>query len=193
MTAEQQETSWEYTQSKLPTGVMILEPFGASEGAGRVIRQAAAARNVFLLVNYRHGGLERPESVDGSSDLFAKAPEDIRDQHSLHLIPLPNANPHEFDNYQSLKDADAVSILFSKKSQDELTDDIKFVFSWFVQPSILKFHLTNGTPHLAKQILAAVDAVLAEPPNEEGWWLIANPDNCPGWEELGLEKSSVGG
>ncbi|MDZ4851860.1 MAG: hypothetical protein SGI77_21435 [Pirellulaceae bacterium] len=92
-----------------------------------------------------------------SEDLFAMAPEEIRQENSLYLYEFGT----QAKDRQIIVDGvnkDALTVLLTNDGVDTVIESQKLVWAWFSKPSILRHQLENGSKHLAEQLLAAVRA-----------------------------------
>jgi hypothetical protein len=128
----------------------------------------------YLVANLEQAGLPLPTGVQADDDLFSQAPEEIRREHSLHLIgPDDRTTWHEL--IEKLRDKGALVVIFSKKSRDELVKDLRLYWAWYARPQTVKMVFEQGSENLAKGLMTGVEAVLTATAAAEGWSLYARP------------------
>ena len=152
-------------------------------GSRSVIRWLAQRRNVTLFVNFRRAKTALPEWLSEDDDLYAEAPQEVREVYSLHAVGDRSLD-ELWKLAESLKDRDACVWVFSSLPQDELLKGLKLYLAWYARPSLLKMQFEQGSKELAKGLLTGVDVVVLQVPGDEEHHLFANPDASIDWNEF---------
>ncbi len=156
-------------------------------GLGSVIRWLAQGRKVTLFVNFRRAKTELPEWLSEMDDLYAEAPQEVRQIHSLHAV-----GDRDLDEMwklaDSLKERDACVWVFSKLERDELLKGLKLYLAWYARPSLLKMQFEQGSKELAKGLLTGVDVVVLQVPGDEEYHVFANPEATIDWREYESQR-----
>jgi hypothetical protein len=94
-----------------------------------------------------------------AEDLFSQAPAEIRTQHSLSVgsIDWNSVDPTEL---ASVLRSDSALLLFHASDVEQLIDRKKVMWGWFAQPSLLQFHLRNGSEMLVGSLVQDDDLIL---------------------------------
>lgn len=124
-----------------------------------------------LFANFRAAGIDPPaESVVGA-DLFRDAPEEIREEHSLHAIfnaPLEA----RMQWIEMLWEKDAAIVAISDGDIAKCLTDVKFLGGWLVRPSILEVTLTRGSRHLCEKLLSPFLGFVIRPEESTQEWCV---------------------
>jgi hypothetical protein len=139
-----------------------------------------------LVANFKQAGTPLPKGVRAEDDLFAKAPEEIRREHSLHLIGSDDAAPW-LEVFENLRGRDALAVMFTKKPREELLQGLRPYWGWYSKPQTVKMVFEQGPENLAKGLMTGVEAVLLEIPAEKGWLLYVRPGVELNWEQIMAE------
>lgn len=152
-------------------------------GLRSVIRWLAKDRRVTLFVNFRRAKTALPEWLSEKDDLYAEAPPEVRDVHSLHAV-----GDRDLDELwklmESLKNRDACVWVFSSLPHDELLKGLKLYLAWYARPSLLKMQFEQGSKELAKGLLTGVDVIVLQVPGDEEYHVFANPEATIDWNEF---------
>ena len=152
-------------------------------GSRSVIRWLAKDRKITLFVNFRRAKTALPEWLSEQDDLYAEAPQEVREVHSLHAV-----GDRDLDELwklaDSLKNRDACVWVFSSLSREELLKGLKLYSAWYARPSLLKMQFEQGSKELAKGLLTGVDVVVLQVPGDEEYHVFANPEATIDWDEF---------
>ena len=93
-----------------------------------------------------------------AADLFAEAPEEIRKEHALSAgsIDWNTLAPIELADVLF---SDCALLLFHRTPTSELIEKKKIAWAWFVRPSLLQFHLRNGSELLVGKLMEDIELV----------------------------------
>lgn len=152
-------------------------------GLGSLVHWLAQDRKVTLFVNFRRAKTALPEWLSEKDDLYAEAPQEVREAHSLHAVGDRSLN-ELWALAESLKSRDACVWVFSSLPQDELLKGLKLYLAWYARPSLLKMQFEQGSKELAKGLLTGVDVVVLQVPGDEEYHVFANPEATIDWNEF---------
>lgn len=137
----------------------------------------------YLLANFKQAGLPLPDGVNEEQDLFKSAPEEIRREHSLHLIGA-NDTDRWTEVFENLRGRNAMLVIFTLKPRDELVQGLRLYWAWYSKPQTLKMVFHEGSEHLTKGLMTGVEAVLLEASCDEGWLLYVRPGVALNWDQI---------
>ena len=124
-----------------------------------------------LICNHLRSGLKsgKPESVN----FLENGPADIADENDLFLLPVEDQTQLEehWNSYVS-KDAGVIAINESEDKASAVKEQFQLLSAWFMIPSTLKFHLTNGSPLLLDKVFGLFDFLVIA--NENGDEIFTN-------------------
>jgi hypothetical protein len=145
---------------------------------------------VYLAANLKRAGLPQ-EIAGGAKDLFNidQLPPNVSDENSLFVL-----SQDECDISAVVRDAwgkDALCLIVSRLSPEELTEKLKFFTGWFSRPSILRYQLQRGDSRLTKKLFTCGEAFLCEADSAESWSLYPTPEKEFLWEEWGFSAAPV--
>jgi pSer/pThr/pTyr-binding forkhead associated (FHA) protein len=89
-------------------------------------------------------------------DLFLHAPPEIRQEHTLAIGSL-DWNQCNVDHLLPILRSDTAILVFHAGSTDQWTKSKQTIWGWFARPSMLQFHLRNGSPMLLELLVADGD------------------------------------
>ena len=116
---------------------------------------------VFCAVNAKRLGRRLATLAPSDIDLFAHAPEEIRETDSLAVLPVPLPLQVEVLNELTLVGRGNASILsLSPQTLDEYVESHKLVWGWYGRPKILYQQLTLGSSVLAEKLVVGNEIVL---------------------------------
>lgn len=154
-------------------------------GLRSVIHWLAQDRNVTLFVNFRRAKAALPDWLSDEDDLYAEAPQEVREEHSLHAV-----GERDLDELwklaESLKDRNACVWVFPKLEREELLKGLKLYLAWYARPSALKVQLEQGSKELAKGLLTGVHAIALQVPGDERLFVFSTPEIVGEWKAAGL-------
>ena len=149
---------------------------------GRVIRNSKPT----LSVNFRHAGMRLPWTLSEKGDLYAAAPQEIRDLNSLHFV-ADQSFDELWELSEQLRERDACIWVFSSLKADALLKGLKLFLAWYSRPSVLKTQFEQGSKELAKRLLTGVTAALVQVPGDPIAYVFVNSDIS---ESLNLSELS---
>ena len=103
------------------------------------------------------GGLKVTED-----DLFAQAPEEVRDFDSLQLLEVPRGSElaARFPPLLEAMHGDGLSLVITETTVARMREEMRFISGWYARPGTLEFHLTNGPRELTDMLLEPVRCVI---------------------------------
>ncbi len=109
-----------------------------------------------------------------TSDLFEAAPEEMRATDSLHICSM-ELNESTCQAVRQAGQADGALLILSSKPLPELLEAQKFVWAWYIKPSLVEFQMMHGSKNLAHKLLEAIETVVLVGPSDHDVVLLA-PD-----------------
>ena len=143
-----------------------------------------------LAANLKRAGLPQ-EVAGGAKDLFNidQLPPNVSDENSLFVLSQDACGISAV-----VRDAwgkDALCLIVSRLSPEELTEKLKFFTGWFSRPSILRYQLQRGDSRLTNKLFTCGEAFLCEADSAESWSLYPTPEMEFLWEEWGFSAAPV--
>jgi len=124
-----------------------------------------------LFANFRAAEMDPPAVSVAGSDLFETAPDEIREEHSLHAII--NGTPRERMEWVNLlSDKDAIIVAIPAGDSQKCLANSRLFGGWFVRPSILEVTLTRGSRCLCEQLLRPFLGLVVPPAESVPKWQI---------------------
>ena len=154
--------------------------FRAIDAADRVlelISQIQASQLVYLVVNQKRlAGVTIGNWEPETEDLFAQAPNEIRETNSLHVGTLDLKKTSEKDLLLGLV-GDAAILFMSNSALPVLLEQQKIAWAWFSRPSIFRQQITLGSESLAKILFAGITLALVIPQGKRDVLMYCRAEN----------------
>jgi len=144
----------------------------------QILAAIGQARRLYVLVNFRAARQPLPTSIEPDDDLYRGAPDEIRQDNSLHLIPCADA-AEALRRVSPLAAKDAAMILVTDQTREQLLASHQLLWAWLRSPSSLNTQLTHGSPDVAEKLLAGIDAILAPQPKDAALAVFAASSRAP--------------
>lgn len=125
--------------------------------------------NLYALVNQ----LRLKQPIKGlaitGQDLLENAPEEIRVTDSLFLCSIDRAKLVELaEPLIQASRADAVTLIGCKLSPEQIQQELKILWAWYSRPSLLAFHLQQGSKFMTEKLLAHPESIIvAQAPGQD--------------------------
>ncbi len=145
-----------YRTSSCNSGVIQTEVTLNDEPLIDVLEKICGPASLWVAINEQRLGGPVQGVEKQTEDLFAQAPEEIRETDSLIVASFPR-EAQVLANIQAAARADGAVLFVSTQSFPQILAEQKIVWAWYSRPSILKQQLSLGSKELAKKLLAAVD------------------------------------
>jgi hypothetical protein len=150
----------------LESGAERLTIADGQQHLPQILAAIGQARRLYVLVNFRAARQPLPTSIEPDDDLFRQAPDEIRQDNSLHLLPCADT-AEALRRIGPLAAKDAAMILVTDQTREQLLVSHQLLWTWLRSPSSLNTQLTHGSSELAEKLLAGIDAILA-PQSKDG-------------------------
>lgn len=148
------------------THVARITVLHARKHLALIVDALAAGRQSFAIANFKWAKHDLPGGITSEKDLFKDAPPEIRETDSLHLLALETSN-QTMPLLVELADRDAGMVMISPMAIDDLTTSHRCFWAWFARPSLLDFHLRQGSRMLTGKLLDNIHAVIMMPRDDE--------------------------
>ena len=148
-----------------------------------VVEWLGKKRTAALFVDFRRTELSLPTGLSEKDDLFAEAPEDVRDEYSLHAVSDADLGKL-WDLADQVRERDTCVWVFSDLPVRDLLNGLKVYLAWYARPSVLRAQLEHGPKRLVNGLLSGVHAVLLDVPGDEDYHVFANPEIPINWSEF---------
>ncbi|MEZ6129835.1 MAG: hypothetical protein R3C59_14220 [Planctomycetaceae bacterium] len=163
---------------RLDSAVVRHEPHDSAWEVTEVLRQLAEAFQAFPLINVRHAGALLPQRLDCGDDLFAHAPDEVRETYSLHA--LDNATVDQMLGvHQQFKDQDAVVWVVPEDDPATCLKEAKIYLAWFARASVLEMTLQQSPKVFTEALLKPFRAIVLEPTGGSNWVMYTKSDFDP--------------
>ncbi len=161
----------------LKTEVVLIEPIGSESGPTMydALARLTQLGNPCILANFKRAGIPLPDGLRADDDLYAHAPEEIRREHSMHLVTLETGEKW-LELVEELRARDALCMVFSTCEPAELLSKLKLYLAWFAEPRILSMQLRQGSRELAKGVMESLEAILVTAPGPADWSVYLRSD-----------------
>jgi pSer/pThr/pTyr-binding forkhead associated (FHA) protein len=135
--------------------VMVIESFG--ESVFPLIAPPEAPWSCHLICNHQRS--ESTSEKPDSSNFLKVGPPEITENNDLFLVPVEDQAKLDESWVSYLeKDAGLIAINATRENESAIEEQkFQFLAAWFMIPSTLKFHLTNGSPLLLEKVFGLFD------------------------------------
>ena len=147
------QISYDLGSTAVSPSVARHSPVDANRRFADMLKQLFEVRPTILFANFRAAGIDLPAESMTGADLFREAPDEIREEHSLHaIIDAPLEERMQW--VEMLWKKDAVIVAIPDGDIAKCLTDVKLLIGWFVRPSILEVTLTRGSRILCEKLLS---------------------------------------
>lgn len=169
-----------------PSGLRQYHPGSTSWTLSELVEQMSKKLTPVLFVNHKVARIRTSADTISLPDLFADAPDEIRNQHSLRAITdRPMNELVALSN--SLQGRDASFWAFTTDSPSSAVKESKIYHAWFAMPSSLGLHLEKGSKVLAEGLTKHFAAFCLQPASGADWLIYRRPETT--WQDLGLQQA----
>jgi hypothetical protein len=165
------------------THVARITVLHSREHLAMILEALAAGRQAFAVANFKWAKHDLPGGITPEKDLFKDAPPEIRETDSLHLLALETSS-RTMPLLRELADRDAGMVIVSPMAIDDLTTSHRCFWAWFARPSLLDFHLRQGSRMLTGKLLDNIHAVVLMPRDDENCVIYCPLENSTGIEGI---------
>lgn len=116
-------------------------------------------------------------------DLFSKAPPEIRKEHSLAVGPV-EWERCDIQELAVILRSDTAMLLIHSTDISELIENKRVMWGWYAKPSLLQFHLRNGSEMLVSQLIKAGETLAIVPKSGRDLYLYGNSNHLHGMSFL---------
>ena len=171
--------SYELNSTVVSPSVARYSPVDPHWRFADMAKQLFEEHPTILFANFRAAGIDPPaESVVGA-DLFRDAPDEIREEHSLHAII--DAPLEEWTQWvEMLWEKDAGIVAIPDGDIAKCLTDVKLLAGWFVRPSILEVTLTRGSRYLCEKLLSPFLGFVIHPNETRPEWVVYSGSKVSG-------------
>ncbi|MCA9192402.1 MAG: FHA domain-containing protein [Planctomycetales bacterium] len=122
----------------------------------------------YALVNYKFLAGRIEEIPLCGEDLFEHAPDEVRKENSLGLVEISeDIFYQDAVSFLEASRQDGLIFLVSELNSDQLKQQMSILWAWYRRPSVLDFHLLNGTEFLTEKLLEPVYCVCILDPQDD--------------------------
>lgn len=144
-----------------PSKIVEFSVSLADQHVPELLNTLAVSGQWYGALNFVRWGRKSPKLTTVGNDLLEKAPEEIRETDSLHIVPM--SQPWSTDSFGEIMAAcraDSGCLIVSPLELPDLIESHKFVWAWHTRPSILYQQVTFGSRELAEKLFAEIELAL---------------------------------
>lgn len=177
--SEPQAPRREYTERRVAAGAIEWAPTARSDWPMRVLLdQLSSTLCPLLMVNGKLGGDKVPAWVLREPDWYQAAPEEIRDEHSLHVLAERSID-ELWEVYEPLDTEGVATWAFSRSTPQSVLAQAQIYLAWFARPGILEQSLQHGSNTFVENLFQPFWCFCFRPANGGAWVFIGRPDSEP--------------
>ncbi|MCA9065366.1 MAG: hypothetical protein KDA96_19995 [Planctomycetaceae bacterium] len=170
------EIDYEIQSQPLNAAVSRYEPRDSRWKFEVLLRQLCLSGTVIQFVNFRHAGVPTPNRKWIGDDLFAEAPDDVRDIYSLHAITGVELRDH-LELHQLLTDRDAEVWAIPASDAESCLREAKLHLAWLARPSVLEMTLRRSPKDFCASLLQPFSAlVVAQSRHSSAWTILSDAE-----------------
>jgi hypothetical protein len=174
----------EYAVSALKGGVHQLRVIEGRSFLRKALIQSSNGCETYAVWNRKAFGdtdAQLTGWTNASDDLFSSAPEEIRGVHSLEFGRIQATQPEFLKELEpKILDSDTFVILISRAPSDAVLQAKKISWAWFAKPTLLQFHLQNGSETLLRLLMDGLDSILVSKRGSKDLWLYTKSSEIQG-------------
>lgn len=170
----------DYTERTVATGVLEWSPDDGSDWPMRaLIDQLSSPLCPLLIVNGKLAGDKVPAWVLREPDWYQAAPEEVRNEHSLHVLaerPIDEL----WEVYEPLHADGVATWAFSRGATQTVMSQAQIYLAWFARPGVLEQSLRRGSEMLVEGLFRPFWGFCFRPAGGGDWVYFGKPDSDPG-------------
>lgn len=156
-TESEKQTFPQFQRHENGIAVVTVKSFRSS--IHPMMTTAQSPWNYHLICNHRRSKSTQPPPE--TQNYFESQAANITDSNDLYLLPLEDrsAIAEPWSNYIA-RDAGLIGLTSSEEQSNSVAEQLKFLATWFMVPSTLKFHLINGSSLLLNKVFGMFDLLV---------------------------------
>lgn len=169
-----------------PNGVVTITVSSFLKDAFPLLSEPKSAWKHYLICNHKRS---QSEKAPPESENFLAAHQDsVTADNDLYLVPQedPEDTAVAWEEYV-MKDAGCIGIVSGEDKVLLAEEQFRFVASWFMMASTLRFHLTRGSSLLLNKVFGMFDILVLANPDGAGDFIMTQDAGIDSYEAL-LEK-----
>lgn len=169
------QISCELRSTVVSPSVTRHSPVDPNWRLAEMLKQLFEVHPTILFADFRAAGIDPPAESVAGADLFREAPDEIREEHSLHAI-IHGSPDERLEWAQVLGEKDAGIVAIPEGEIARCLAEVRPLSGWLVRPSSLEVTLNAGSRILCDRLLAPFLGLVIHP-RETGpeWVLYSSP------------------